>query len=130
MYPAAASLDAPVIDRFADALDEPRNTLVRTSQPAEDALDFARSVAAGLAATPRRMECRFLYDAQGSHLYEAITQQPEYYPTRTEAEILNRYAPPIARHTGPVTLVELGAGTSVKTDHLLRAYQVHEPEVT
>jgi len=84
--------------------------------------DFARSVRQGLHSSPRRLSCRFLYDAAGSRLYEDITRQPEYYPTRTEAALLGSHAHEIAEATGPVTLVELGAGISEKSRLLLRAY--------
>lgn len=87
-----------------------------------DRRDFARSVRQGLRGSPRRLSCRFLYDAAGSRLYEAITRQPEYYPTRTEAALLQAHAPEIAEATGPVTLVELGAGISEKSRLLLQAY--------
>jgi L-histidine N-alpha-methyltransferase len=56
-------------------------------------------------------------------LFEAITAQPEYYPTRTEASILEQYASDMPALTGPVSLIELGSGSSVKTDHVMRAYQ-------
>lgn len=85
-------------------------------------LDFARSTAAGLALRPRQLECRFLYDAMGSALFDLITEQPEYYLTRTETAILAANASRIRRITGPATLVELGAGSAVKTDLLLRAW--------
>ena len=85
-------------------------------------LDFARAVALGLSDAPRWVPARFLYDTAGSALFERICELPEYYLTRTEAAILQRHAPAIRRLTGPVTLVELGSGSSVKTDHLLRAY--------
>lgn len=76
----------------------------------------------GLTDTPRWLPCRFLYDAHGSELFEEITEQPEYYPTRTEAAILAAHATDIRDITGPVTLIELGSGSSTKTDHLLAAY--------
>ena len=94
-----------------------------TVAPAEeDVLEFARAVGVGLTDTPRWLPCRYLYDARGSELFEQITKQPEYYPTRTEARILARYAHEIRKLTGPVTLIELGSGSSAKTDILLRAY--------
>jgi L-histidine N-alpha-methyltransferase len=85
-------------------------------------MDFARGVAEGLRERPRRVDCRFLYDERGSELYERITAQPEYYPTRTEAAILDDHAHRLPRLTGPVTLVELGSGSSVKTRTLLDVY--------
>jgi L-histidine N-alpha-methyltransferase len=85
-------------------------------------LEFAEAVALGLSDTPRWIPSRFLYDARGSQLFEAICELPEYYPTRTESGILERESARFRRLTGPVTLVELGSGSSVKTDHLLAAY--------
>jgi len=94
-----------------------------TTPPIDAAVrDFAQAVALGLTDAPRWVPARFLYDAAGSALFEQICQLPEYYLTRTEAAILARVAPEISRLTGPVTLIELGSGSSVKTDHLLRAY--------
>ena len=60
---------------------------------------------------------RYLYDRQGSAIFDRITEQPEYYLTRTEARILADNACRIREITGPVTLVELGSGYSLKTDH-------------
>jgi L-histidine N-alpha-methyltransferase len=95
-----------------------------TTTPTVDAAvrEFALAVARGLTDVPRWVPARFLYDAAGSTLFEEITELPEYYLTRTEAAILARWAPEIGRLTGPATLIELGSGSSVKTDHLLRAY--------
>ncbi len=89
-------------------------------------LAFARDVALGLTDTPRWLPCQYLYDAEGSRLFEEITRQPEYYPTRTEAGILDAAAGTIAAQTGPVSLIELGSGSSRKTSVLLDAYtEVH-----
>lgn len=93
-----------------------------TTAPQSTTLEFARAVALGLSDTPRWLPARFLYDAEGSALFERICGLPEYYPTRTEAAILARSASAIAARTGPVTLIELGSGSSVKTDTLLEAY--------
>jgi len=84
--------------------------------------EFAVAVAEGLTSDPPWVPCRYLYDARGSELFESICEQPEYYLTRTEASILARRAGEIRKATGPVTLIELGSGTSVKTDYLLSAY--------
>jgi L-histidine N-alpha-methyltransferase len=85
-------------------------------------LDFARSVVRTASAPPRTVDCRFLYDAEGSRLFERICETPEYYLTRTEAGILQRSAAEIARLTGPGTVVELGSGSARKTAWLLNAY--------
>lgn len=98
-----------------------------TTNRSDPTIAFAKSVANGLQRHPRQMDCRFLYDARGSALYEQICEQPEYYPTRTEADILARYASEICEITGPVTLLELGSGSSCKTDFLLSAYRKTDP---
>jgi iron(II)-dependent oxidoreductase len=83
---------------------------------------FARSVIRGLGDTPRWLSCRYLYDHRGSEIFEHITEQPEYYPTRTESGILEREASRIFEACEGTTLVELGAGSATKTRHLLRAW--------
>ncbi len=96
--------------------------LVEARQVGDTLATFARSVAAGLTDEPKWLHCRFLYDAEGSRLFEQITEQPEYYPTQTEASILAACSDQIREITGPRTLVELGSGYSVKTEHLLATY--------
>jgi L-histidine Nalpha-methyltransferase len=76
---------------------------------------------AGLTATPKTLPPKWFYDAQGSELFEKITELPEYYPTRTERSILRAVAPEIAAVTGATALVELGSGSSEKTRLLLSA---------
>ena len=83
---------------------------------------FALDVIAGLTATPKRLPPKYLYDEAGCRLFERITEQPEYYPTRTELEILEDKAAAIAAFVPPgATLVEFGTGTSTKARILLRA---------
>jgi dimethylhistidine N-methyltransferase len=84
--------------------------------------DFRRDVLAGLAAPTRAIPARWLYDRRGSELFEAITQLPEYYLTRTERALLERRSPDVARIAGPgQAVVEFGSGASVKTRILLAA---------
>lgn len=65
---------------------------------------------------------RWLYDRQGSELFEQITELPEYYPTRTETTLLEQYSGQVAEMTGNGrAIVEFGSGSSTKTPHLLRA---------
>ena len=47
----------------------------------------------GLGQRPATTSPKFLYDALGSRLFDAITELPEYYPTRTEAEELELEQP-------------------------------------
>lgn len=96
--------------------------LVLERQEAEGVDEFATAVLDGLSQPPRSLPCRFLYDERGSELFEQICEQAEYYLTRAEAAILERHAKDISDATGPVTLIELGSGTSAKTHFLLSAY--------
>ena len=87
-----------------------------------DREDFRRAVLTGLGSAPRAIPAKFLYDARGSALFDAICEQPEYYPTRAETQILRACAGDIARLAGPgCALVEYGSGSSVKTRLLLEA---------
>lgn len=82
--------------------------------------ELAHAALAGLTARPKGLSPKWLYDAEGSALFERITVQPEYYPTRTERSILQTRLPEIAAHVpGGAALVELGSGASVKTRLLL-----------
>jgi L-histidine N-alpha-methyltransferase len=88
----------------------------------------AREARAGLSATPKTLSPWLFYDEAGSHLFEEITELPEYYPTRTERSIFAAHAEEILREAargqgpaGKLTLIELGAGTATKTGILLAA---------
>lgn len=73
-----------------------------------------------LAADPPFVDPVWFYDEHGSHLFDAITRLPEYYPTRTERALLETHADDIVGW-GADALVELGSGTSTKTTVLLDA---------
>ena len=75
----------------------------------------------GLASDPKSLPPKWFYDAQGSALFEKITELREYYPTRAEREILYATAAEIAGQTRARTLVELGSGSSDKTRVLIDA---------
>lgn len=79
-------------------------------------------VIAGLTASPKTLPPKYFYDDVGSLLFEDITDTPEYYPTRSEQEILTARAAAIAAITGPCELVELGSGSSRKTRVLIETY--------
>lgn len=91
-------------------------------ESAPDHSDFLNDVLTGLAQSQKSLPCRWLYDARGSELFEQITDLPEYYLTRTETTILTDIASELAKLMGPgASLVEYGAGASVKTRILLDA---------
>ncbi len=75
---------------------------------------------AGLSAPRKTLPCKWLYDAEGARLFEAITRLPEYYPTRTEMRILAECGAEIARAIGPgAAVVEFGPGDGAKAVQLL-----------
>ena len=88
----------------------------------DDRSEFREAVLAGLKTKPRAIPAKFLYDARGSALFDAICELPEYYLTRTETEILRGAASEIAAMAGPgCALVEYGSGSSVKSRLLIEA---------
>ena len=93
----------------------------RASEAAADS-DFATALISGLSARKKSIPCRFFYDAEGSRLFERITDLPEYYPTRTEIGILRAHATDMAELApAGAVLVEFGSGSSTKTEILLDA---------
>jgi dimethylhistidine N-methyltransferase len=76
----------------------------------------------GLLATAATTSPKYLYDALGSRLFEAITELPEYYPTRVEASILEQFLPEMAAVAGlGHTLIDLGAGNCEKAARMFEA---------
>ena len=74
---------------------------------------------AGLSAPQAHTSPKYLYDALGSKLFEAICEVPEYYPTRTEASIFDTFGAEIAASVGSgCTLIDLGAGNCAKAARL------------
>jgi dimethylhistidine N-methyltransferase len=95
---------------------------IRDVGEADNAESFRRDVLEGLARTPKSIPPKWFYDARGSDLFEAICEAPEYYPTRTETELLARIAPELsARIANDAVLIEYGSGASAKTRLLLDA---------
>ncbi len=80
---------------------------------------MAEDVRRGLTATPKTLPPKYFYDAEGSDLFECITELPEYYPTRTERGLLASVAEEIMGQVCPRELVEVGSGSSSKTRLLL-----------
>lgn len=90
---------------------------------------FAEDVRGGLTrAGQKTLPSKYLYDALGSSLFEAISLLPEYGLTRAEERILRRYSREIVDHIGrPVTVSELGSGNGRKTRWVLTALCMREP---
>ena len=83
--------------------------------------DLKRVVLGGLQRQPRQLPAWLLYDAEGSQLFAAICDQPEYSLTRTEIALLESQASDIASAVGSGVVVEFGIGNAKKVDPLLRA---------
>ncbi|MBN9319831.1 MAG: ergothioneine biosynthesis protein EgtB [Caulobacterales bacterium] len=84
--------------------------------------NFAEDVVEGLSQATKNLSPKYFYDDEGSRLFEAICETPEYYPTRTELALLKDAAPEIAAHISDgAVLVEFGSGASLKTRVLLDA---------
>lgn len=83
--------------------------------------DMARLVIDGMARQPKQLPAWLLYDAEGSRLFEAICEQPEYGLTRTETALLEARAPELAAALGRGVVVEFGAGSARKVSPLLDA---------
>jgi L-histidine N-alpha-methyltransferase len=89
----------------------------------QDPAAVRAELVAGLLAPQAFSSPKYLYDALGSRLFEAITELPEYYPTRTEAGIFNQHAAAMAAlQPANATLVDLGAGNCAKAAGLFAAF--------
>lgn len=101
------------------------NSITGTSQAIRRGASRARraflsDVLAGLQMTPKQLPCKYFYDQRGSELFDRICQLDEYYLTRSELVIMDRFASEMGAQIGPgAMLVEYGSGSSVKTRYLL-----------
>src|SRR5262249_38324704 len=95
-----------------------------------DSNAFGHDVRLGLTASPKFLSPKYFYDELGSRLFEAICWLPEYYLTRAEAEILQRYGDEIVSSLdGKVRLLELGSGSAEKTRYLIEALFASQAEI-
>ena len=96
----------------------PRQPRFIATPPADPAAEREHALAA-LCGSPAQAAPKYFYDRLGSHLFDAITELAEYYPTRTEAAIFAAHAAAIAHAVGPsTTLIDLGAGNGAKAARL------------
>lgn len=111
MTPQTALATRPVEDDETALLGADRN-------------EFQDAVIEGLSGDRKTLPSKFLYDEEGSRIFERICEVEAYYPTRTEMRILAQAAPDIAARAGPgAVLVEFGAGASAKIRLLLDALE-------
>jgi dimethylhistidine N-methyltransferase len=83
-------------------------------------VDVETEVLEGLSESQKRIPPKYFYDEAGSRLFEAITELPEYYLTRTELAIFDAHMDAIAESVGHgVALVEYGSGSSLKVRRVL-----------
>ncbi len=87
---------------------------------------FAKDVAEGLSASPKKLSSKYFYDEEGDRIFQAIMAMPEYYLTRSEFEILEtnkKLLLDLFRNgSGRFNLIEFGAGDGLKTKILLRYF--------
>lgn len=84
--------------------------------------DFEAAVFAGLASAQKSLPCKYFYDQAGSALFERICELDEYYVTRTEIALLERYRTEMAALMGDSChLIEFGSGSARKVPLLLDA---------
>jgi len=106
--------------------DQAPGAAVLRSDP-HDRERMLEDVLEGLSRPQKELSPKYFYDARGSELFEEITTLDEYYPTRTEREILQRWMPAWVADLRPRGLVELGAGSASKSRIILDAMEACEP---
>jgi dimethylhistidine N-methyltransferase len=103
------------VSRSSDTIRDP---LVIDLHPPRS--DIRADVLAGLSRPQKQLPPKYFYDTRGSTLFEEITRLPEYYPTRTEAGIMQRCLPEMASLIGPgAAIIEFGSGSGQKIRRLL-----------
>ena len=101
-----------------------RSVILRDYHPPRD--ELREEVLEGLQQPQKTLPCKYFYDEQGSKLFDAICELPEYYLTRTELGIMEAHVAEMATALGPeLQLVEPGSGSSLKTRLLLE--HLHRP---
>jgi len=84
---------------------------------------FGHDLCQGLRLPEKTIEPKYFYDAAGSALFDQICETSEYYPTRTELDILRRHAADIAQVMGEESdIIEFGAGSLLKICTLLEGF--------
>lgn len=106
-------------------MSQPQRKIEFLDEGETDAKDqFAADVLSGLSAKEKYLPCKYIYDERGSRLFQEIMSLPEYYLTRCEIEILEKYKRTLSRllRSERFNLIDLGAGDGLKTKILLRQF--------
>jgi len=93
----------------------------RPVRPTKPVPSLPDDVLEGLFTTRKQLPAKYFYDDRGSALFDQICDEPEYYPTRTEDELLRRSAGDIIARVEPSQIIEFGSGMSRKIRHLFDA---------
>lgn len=101
---------------------EVKNCIYITQSKVSNTLE--QDVQQGMLSSPRSIPPKYFYDERGSLLFDQICETDEYYPTRTESALLDRYALELIDVARPEHILEFGSGTSRKTHHLLQACEL------
>ena len=96
-----------------------RFTVTVCTSADEERIAAVDEIVRGLSAEPKTLSPKFLYHEQGSGLFDEITRLEEYYLTRVENSLLERFAAEIVRDVRPNEIVELGPGNSAKSAMLI-----------
>lgn len=105
-------------------MNAPSNADYRFYDLAPELGSFLDEVLFGLSQPQKILPAKFFYDERGSALFEKICDLPEYYPTRTEINLMSQHASDMAKQIGPkALLIEYGSGSSTKTPILIDALQ-------
>jgi len=98
---------------------EPAQEIINYLGHGQTGDDEIKAVIEGLTAKQKSVSPKYFYDARGSELFDQICEQPEYYPTRSELNILQKYGREIVQSGNFGNFVELGSGSDKKISVLL-----------
>jgi L-histidine N-alpha-methyltransferase len=96
----------------------------KSAKAVPDRERFAVDVLMGLSATRKSLPSKYMYDDEGSRLFDLITTLPEYYPTQCEISVLETHRERIAQYAPkvPFNLIEFGAGSLRKPGILIERF--------
>lgn len=106
-----------------DGTDPEPRLRISTIAPARPIGSLLDDVEAGLLDPPRRLPAKYFYDDLGARLFEDICATQDYYPSRSESQLLAEHGAGLMAAMDAAHIIELGSGSSRKTRHLLKHAQ-------